>query len=986
MEEITTPTHQHLSTLTFAGSQFVSLSDDKNENVDKRIQIQATKLSKDGFLNDLTLIHPELYEFNDMNKSYIKPHFEIDFQWNEINHTKRDELIINACAFIVEHFNCNFESICVLYDEKPSKCSIHMNITDVYTTMEQLIQFKRENIEGMNQCYFDPAIYRMGQNKWRSLYACKVKDGKCVGTGLQKLAMDDLNIYEHADIDYLITYTADWMVPWTFENHPLHSFKAGIHEPTKVIQKIAPSKAIHSYMEANADRGAKTEKHSNNRNKSLILQLIDLIKNEFIQEHKAHSTMVKGLINDGYKDEAKILFDKYVSKTGKNLTKLWNDWVKQAYKCKYTSGTLFHFAKQSNKDAYTELMRKQCKTSLPPALHDDLFTLRCGITHKMNERYLPKETLEIIEKNNVTFIRSHLGTGKTTIMKQVIAQNPDKNILYLAPRITFAKQVCSELKGFTYYGDLRKTTLPTLKKRIVIQMESLHKVSEMSYDIVILDEPESCLKQLSSVETMKTRILQNHKQFERMLQNAEKVICCDAFLSNKTTEIVNKIVNKKEMKTTATIINEYNPYQRKAFEVKNDVALIKQVKTDLKNNKRIAFVCGSKSKAETIVREIREEMPDKNIRFYYGNMDEQHKQFSNVNEDWNDVDLLIYTPVITCGVNYDPSTPTFHKLYIYGTPHSACVRDVFQASLRVRKLIDNECVYAISNMTNNKQNYEVGTEENYRAILERKAFVEKNTVFAFDKVEDWVLWNYAYNSNEEGIKLKFYREAFYDYLTACGYDNKKHQQKRKQKQNIDGTYTEFENVQSITSEEYEDLQKQYHSLTEEQKNSMKLYEWNRVVDIDADLWKTLQLNPQIVNNLAVEFQFTEQELYEAEENNADKYIHIYDPNYVMKKQAIQKLNTLMGAENSLTVEYKNSFIKSKMNDFEEYINTFRPLWGLRKNRGKAIDLRYINSCIQTIYTAWNGCEFVKKETKTEQKKDYRYIQSDNGMLEKIKIH
>lgn len=1002
--------------ITFCEGKYVSFSDEKNNNFDKRrcgkINYIKDNKRKEPFMKEFVSNGYEIYELNDMNEIFIKPHFEVDYKWSEINHKKRDEIIMDCCIIIVEHFDCDFNDICILYDEKPSKCSLHFNICNQYTTMNDLVRFKKEHCNLFEKVengekligikdengdfiagYFDPAIYRTGQNKWRTIYATKVDENKKPLTnGLQKIEFLDLNIEEKDDYEYLITYTEPYMKRWTYkeelENEETEKRGLKINENNE--EKNGVSKSNSSGYERTTDKYANKKHQSNPKNPSLILDLINIIDTAYIQDHKCHSTMVKGLIKDDYVEEAKILFDKYVSSTGKNLKQLWNEWMKDAPKRKYSTGTLFYYAKQSNKEEYANIMRKYCKTSLPPPLHNDLFVLKNGKTDEINEKYLNDEVLDIILKNQVTYIRSHLGTGKTTLMKKLIKKFPDKKIIYFAPRITFAKQVCSELVGFTYYGDLKQYSLPSMKEKIVIQMESLHKVEEIDYDIVIVDEIESCLKQLSSVDTMKHNILKNHKIFEKILQNAEKVICCDAFLSNKSIQVVNMIVNKTETKTTSTIINTYNPYKRKAFEMKNDEVLIKQLIKDLNEGKKIVFVCGSKSKAETIIQDIKSKCPSKKTLFYYGNMDEHQKVFNNVNEKWNDVDLLIYTPVITCGVNYDPEIPTFHKLYIYGTPHSACVRDVFQSSLRVRKLIDNECFYCISKVSNNRENYEIGLEENYRMILEKKQFVNDKHIFSFEKVNDWVIWNYAYNLNEEGIKLKYYREAFYDYLKVCGYENHKIEYK-KTKQSIEGTYVELNDIREINYEEYGELTKNYYKLTESEKNSMKLFEMNAVFELDDDLWIQLQRKPEIVENIKVEFLYGKEEYMKKyiEENGNSKYINqqsidIYDKNYVLKIDAIEKLNKMLNADNSLKVEYKNSYIKENMNDFVEYIEENRPLWGLRKFQGKEYTVRYINSCIHSIYSTWNGCEFKKKRTKTKQQQDYRYIQLNNDIYDKIR--
>jgi hypothetical protein len=463
---------------------------------------------------------------------------------------------------------------------------------------------------------------------------------------------------------------------------------------------------------------------------------------------------------------------------------------------------------------------------------------------------------------------------------------------------------------------------------------------------------------------MKARILENHKVFEKHLRNAEKIVCCDAFLSNKSVEVVNMICSGQTRKT-ATVVNSFNPYKRKAFELKNDADLMKQLTKDLQQDKKCVFVCGSKTKAEAFVKSIEEECPGKNVLFYYGNMDEKKKEFSNVEDLWADVDLLIYTPVITCGVNYDPEMPTFDRLYVYGTPHSACVRDVFQATLRIRKLKDNLMFYAISKIQNNKQCFPVGFQENYEIIQKNKAFVNEKSLFTFEKMNDWVLWNYSHNKNEEGIKLNYYQSAFYDYLEKCGYENKKYTAK-KPKAKITGEIISLEEVTEIQENEYTELQKKYYELTEDQKNSMRLFDYQRVFNVTPEVWETLERNKQLLKNIPVEFNMKPIDVIENEEIHAENTIDIYADNTVLKHEAIKQINKILGAENSLNVTFSSIEIQEKEKEINDFVEENSGLFMLRKNQGKN-KTRYLNASIQAIYKNWNGCDFEKKERKTSGK-------------------
>jgi len=965
----------------------------------------------------------EYYECVDTNKNFVKPHFEIDAPWinNTIDHKRRDEIVLNAVTFITALFDADLDDVCVLYDEKDSKCSLHFNLANTFTSMSELIKMKRALNQKLKELHFDiDAVYCNGFTKFRTLYSHKMNGLELIGKGLQKLAYPELNIFEHQDIDYFVySMTDEHMIHWTF--NPDSTFASLYPECADAVKAYnfkqaelitAPQQPPSTSAVTGSDSSSYNERvtdtvtaqmpassSTNEFSKNVINEMIDIVlknKSKDIHTHTNITTTAKGLVNSGFKAEAERLVMNCMNTKNKDMCAIWNDCLTNAHNTKRTANSLFHLAKTANLKEFNVICAKNGRTQLPPHIYNDLFTLKHGVSHKFNERYLPNEIIDIIQQNQTTFIKSHLGTGKTTIMKKLISLYPKKNILYFSPRIAFAKQVVSEIDGFVFYGDLKADSGEDIKKKIVIQMESLWKVSGVHYDIIIIDEIESCLKQLSCVDTMKFRILENHKLFQKIITSAEKVVCCDAFLSNKSIEVIGMISSSaQEVRKTATIVNEYNPYSRKAIELSNDEALLKHLTSDLKQGKKCVFVCGSKSKASAFVIKLNQTLPNKNIKFYYGNMDDTEKDFSNVNEMWADLDLLIYTPVITCGVNYDPETPTFDRLYVYGTPHSACVRDVFQATLRIRNLKDNVMFYAISKTKNNRETYPVGFLENYELIQKNKefvsAFVSEQGLTPFGKVDDWVLWNYAYNKNEEGVKLEYYQSAFYDYLKVCGYENTRYT-KHNDSAKVEGVSVDLNSVEPITSHTYSELKNRYYDLYEEQKNSMRLFEYEMWFDVDSDMWDLLEKNKQLTKNIPCEFSLKTSEVIEKENVPT---IDIYAENTFLKMSALKQLNKILDAPNTLSVKYSNNTIVEKTEELKSFIDHYSGLFLIRKpqSKSKGISTRYLNSVIQSIYEEWNGCPFVRKDSKTSckgggtRKKITEYKNDEDGktILNKIKI-
>lgn len=708
-------------------------------------------------------------------------------------------------------------------------------------------------------------------------------------------------------------------------------------------------------------------------------------KNIKFHTHEIITLTSKGLVNSGFIEQGKQLVLNSMNNKNKDLNAIWMDCRNNAYKTQRKKATFYYYFKQIfGNDTFYNITNKFQEHHLVQSLYDDLYTVQSNNINEINERYIPESVIDTIKDNKITFLKSHLGTGKTTIMKKIIKDHPGASILYLAPRIAFGKQIHSELDNFTFYGDLKKNSKPDMKQRIIIQMESLHKIQGIKYDIVVCDEIESCLKQLSSTETMKHNIMKNHDIFEKAILNAKRVICCDAFLSNKTIQVMNSINNLSQFKgntSNATIINTFNPYKRKSFEFQNEKKLLAELWRKLNNGKRVVFVCGSKSKAQTINDLFIKKYKDsKTSMFYYGSMSEQDKDFSNVEQTWSKLDLLIYTPVITCGVNYDPKIPTFDCLFMYATASSACIRDVFQSSLRVRKLNENHLLYVINPTSKQRNEFVFGLSENIMKVQELANFVlSKTELYNYTESKPWVRLNYAHNLNEEGINKHFYTQTFRDMLKICGYEDKMCTTDNNKENKIDSTFTPLKDVESIDKDIYDELKRNPYALTEDEKLSITHYECSKVFQIDDEVWERVSRNTAILENVTYEFKYSKNAIQVLTEKEANNVNEIYAKNLAEKTIAIKELNEIMGFKDSYNICYETKFVKNNQKKIQAYLEKYQQLWNLRTTQGKDW-FRYANSKIKQIYMKWNGCEIkadqnknkIKDKVKKNRKSSYTY--------------
>lgn len=946
-----------------------------------------------------------MFEYTDTKQFYVKPNFDIDCTWADPGTpTHRDSIIIltNALKFIKHAFQCTTEDMAVLFDNKPYKCSFHVVIHNTYCHMDDLIKFKNTFLPTLKALWIDEIVYREKQSKFRCIFGRKEEKSKTMFIPYEN---NKLGISIHPYSKYFAYFnTNDKQRHWVYDTADMKSFQQTypdyisndvqediceylVDDDPQPISKSKniklPSKPIHrEYQQPNQDEVKMIDE--------LVKYACDkTTRKKSFHTHDIITLSAKGLVNSGFIEQAKYIILNSMNDKNKNLQTIANDAIQNSHKTDRSVGSFHHFFQTHfSKDTWFNITNKYKSTQLIPSLHDELFTLKSESFLYLDDEYLPSSILKQTKDHKTIFLKSHLGTGKTTIMKQFIGKNQHKRILYLAPRITFAKQVHFEINDeldednqFTFYGDLKSDSTIQDKQRIIIQMESLHKVQGIKYDIVICDEIESCLCQLSSVDTMANKIMENHDVFEKLILNAKTVFCCDAFLSTKSIDIMNKI-NQRSIHPgeSITIVNKFNPYKRKSYEIKNIDALKTELFRQIKNNKRIVFVCCAKDKADAIHKQFIDEFPDKKIKYYYGNMSESDKVFTNVDNDWNDVDLLMYTPILTVGVSYNPEIPTFNSLFMYATASSALIRDDFQASLRVRKLIDNDMYYTLSSNSTQKNNTICGLSENYQNVHDRGMFViDKTTFFKYNDAQDWIKWNCAYNQNEEGINKHYFEQTFRDMLNICGYTDLPApipEKKWNKKNKIETSIIPLDDITKITQEQYEELQKNPYKQTEDEKMSIKLYECEEILQVDDSVWEQLHAgrNSHIYENLKYEFKYTDNMIQALTKKDCETVHAIYSKNTHNKLTKVQELNALLGFKNSLKINYSTQIIDVKKQELTEFIEDSRKTFGYRKSQSKSKELsvKYINRFIHKIYTDWNGCIIKSDKYKIQKTTHYKY--------------
>lgn len=671
---------------------------------------------------------------------------------------------------------------------------------------------------------------------------------------------------------------------------------------------------------------------------------------------------------------------------------------------KITWGTILFWFKQDDPEGYRQWYNKwiaKSKAEEISVIHPSEYWK----VEQINERYLPKINIE----KGFTIIQSHLGTGKTTFITDYIKQNMDKRIIILTPREMYAKNIYSELKKanleFKFYQNYKDSK----GDKVVVQMESLHKYDQYEFDIVIMDECESILKQLGSLTTHRHNFYYNCNTFETLIKNANNIIMADAFVTNRSRDFVDEF--KKPVKY---VDNIFNPYKRKAIQYDDFLVFANQLIESLKKGKKIVAFFSSKARADKFL--LTPKFRDLKVKYLYYNS-ESDKQtvetIKNVNEEWSKVDLLIYTAKITVGVNYNLSH--FDEMFIYHTCDGSTVRDVFQASLRVREIKSNTLHYY--NEQNNIRckghhyddinDIEYDLERNKYHLLEYQK-TQKTSIIPEDfvKLPDWLKKVTLRNILEDNVNKNECVKVFELYLKKCGYTlrldatsfekcckaEKKEMFKLNNEMKEVKTILEYNEIKDISDIEYRELKakvEEFYDLSIKEKYEMKKYLFNQRFNSNVDKTTLSQIFDNFVSDKSTEHYFKnlvteafkkEKDVYERSVRN-NPFLELSSLNF-KKLEEIRKIRKLLGLKSSTdNKDIKKSKLEQALNYCADNIVNLSEIFNIRDQRQnkeeKPSTFRSQLELLNKIFAKWHNGSLTNKareEDKKEKKgkkKSYR---------------
>ena len=299
-------------------------------------------------------------------------------------------------------------------------------------------------------------------------------------------------------------------------------------------------------------------------------------------------------------------------------------------------------------------------------------------------------------------VRAQMGLGKTKALRAFLARHfgPDRLepavVRIVSFRQTFSRAVAESFPDFLVYSDVQGDLDPVLHPRLIVQVESLHRLRPPQLhrepvDLLVLDESESVLAQFNS--GLHKHFSAAFAIFRWMLATARHVVCLDANLGDRTFQALARL------RPGRPPLFHWNRFARAAADsflfTLDQGAWLARLYSRLRAGGRVVVPTNSLAEARGLEEALRREFPAKRVALYSSETPPSVRaaHFGDVHRHWGGLDVLIFTPTCSAGVSFE--LPWFDALFGLFCDVSCDVETCRQMLGRVRSLADREFVVCL---------------------------------------------------------------------------------------------------------------------------------------------------------------------------------------------------------------------------------------------------------------------------------------------------
>ncbi len=289
-------------------------------------------------------------------------------------------------------------------------------------------------------------------------------------------------------------------------------------------------------------------------------------------------------------------------------------------------------------------------------------------------------------------IRANMKMGKTRLIQRHVGSLPPaQRVVVVSFRQTLTYDLYKKFPDFVVYSAITGEISLERYPRVIVQVESLHRLRHSTNAVLIVDESESVIEQFGSPTVV--HVAKCLAVFRLLMNTCTQCIYMDATLSQRSVDLI----LRPDTSTTVYVNGYKNMTEDTIIVMKSRSDLIKCILEALSKNKRIVIPTNSKRFASGMLAVVRKEYPTKSAVMYDSETPRgvKSQHFSDVDKYWLGHDVLIYTPTCSAGVSFE--IPWYDAVYAYFTDQSTTVESCRQSLYRVRNVASGEyhvCVNA----------------------------------------------------------------------------------------------------------------------------------------------------------------------------------------------------------------------------------------------------------------------------------------------------
>ena len=777
-----------------------------------------------------------LYEVLTDNKIY-KLYLDIETENKEFinNNINNNDNIINKFIDILKNYlidefyfnNDNLDIIILKSENSNIKFSYHIIINNIIfydkkDIKKMIIEFKKTNeyinfinsfnidFEDLSRNFPDIAVYGKDQ-LIRCINQSKIyKNNKLIN--ISKNNIDNINS--------LICINQE--DPENENNDYIGQKKYNINNQIKINNGVNHS---NNYNYNNNKYNNIDNKYINIDEFKILCDVLygdNVEKRNYFKNYNGWLIAAYNLRNLNNSNEAYLIFDEYSRKIKEYQNIKKEETTNIFYSNNNQEFILIRcllFIQKLNPDIYIKFFKcLYLNNSIPINNNDNII--------KINNKYIcDNEDIININKNyKCLMIKSPYGTGKTYFLKEMIKNMPiaDK-MLYISYRQSLSHSIYKDLKNDGFNNYLSKAKNIFSSDRLICQLDSLKNLKVFNYDYIILDEIEGILNHLSFNKIDQKQI---YDILIKLLKNSKKILCFDGDLSKRSLEFIEKLNISYKL-----FINEYKPNFKNFIFTKDNLNFDNKIELDIINKNKTVIICMNRTTSEKYNAIYKNKC---NVILHNG-IESDKKILNDVNEEWQKADLLIYSPTIEAGIDFNIQK-IFNRCYIVLSNQSTSPRALLQMTARIRHYIDDNILCLIpkemnDNITANIMTYEKMRDEKYE-VLNPSGLLN---ILIHNDTEEYNKKNYFLNDLTNRILNKGWTYTILkdDYMSNNIYNDKEAQIKNLLEANL---------IDDLTYKEYINIQRRNEKL-----NRNQYYELNKYIYIKKWALNNDELNEEFLN-------------------------------------------------------------------------------------------------------------------------------------------